>query len=115
MKVKAADEAKVHIRKRKAFRYNGCRGHKSKSCEGCYGIFALTGTHGQRMTIIVAVYEPQTAKWYTTRTLLNELQKRRLDIPEADIFWMDNNGVGLHSIYREGYAMMVKARIMGEL
>lgn len=111
MKVKAADEAKVCIRKRKVFRYNGVRSHKSKSAEGCYGVFARNAG----MTIMMAVYEPQTGKWFTTRSLLAHLQQLRLDLPEADIFWMDANGIALQDIYKNGYPLVAQARIMGRL
>jgi hypothetical protein len=119
MKVKAVDEAKVFIRRRKAFRWMGCRGRVSKSAEGVYGVFVRHSTSGlyQDMeTILAAVYEPKTGMWYTTEGYAALIRRMQLDLPDpaTKIYWVNASWL-IRDIYRSGYPALAHARITGKL
>ena len=117
MKVKGADEAKRCIAKRKVFRWNGWRGHKSKTAAGTYGLFFRKGTHPgkhYKVTLLLAVYEPRTATWYATEQHVAEIRPFHTDLPPdaTQIRWI-NAAWLLQDIYRDGYPELAKARIHG--
>jgi hypothetical protein len=119
MKVKAADEAKGCIARRKSFRWMGWRGMKSKTAEGVYGLFYRKGmpTHEHyKVTLLLAVYEPRTAMWYTTEQHVAEIRSNRIDVPEnaTPVKWV--NGIWLlQDAYKRGYPALVEARLLGHL
>lgn len=119
VKVKSADEATLHIVKRKSFRWMGWRGMKSKTAEGVYGLFYRKGKDPRdfyKMTLLVAVYEPRTATWYTTEQHVAEIRANRIDVPEnaTPVQWV-NAAWLLQDAYKRGYPALVEARIMGQL
>lgn len=117
MKVKAADEAKSCIARRKSFRWMGFRGMKSKTAEGVYGLFFRKGAASRehyKVILLLAVYEPRTATWYTTEQHVAEIRANRTDLPPdaTQIRWI-NAAWLLQDIYRDGYPELAKARIHG--
>lgn len=114
MKVKAQDDAINCMKKRKAFRWNGRRGHKSKTAEGCYGVFMRLGGHTfprQQITVLMMVYEPRTKLWYTTAVRSRELQvDSRIEFTDLNTKLLEDPEP-LADIYKHGYVALVKARL----
>lgn len=115
MKVNGAEEAIHCMQRRKAFRWNGRRGHKSKTAEGCYGVFQRVENpvrSWERVTCLMIVYEPHTKLWYTTEFLSATLrQESRLEMLPMETKWVDD-ALLLQDIYRRGYVALARRRIL---
>lgn len=117
MKVKAQYEALSHIKRRRAFRWMGSRGMKSKTAEGTYGVFIRQGMpgHNFNVTTILAVYEPKTATWYSDMGLLHMMHTSRIDLPAEQKRNMNCSRLDLNELYKGGYPVLAQARIRNEL
>jgi hypothetical protein len=75
----------------------------------------MTGHGRQGLTSLMAVWEPQTKRWYATAYLADAMQEYGRvrffnDLTEVTLV---NDATFLSAIYTHGYVALVRARLLG--